>query len=410
MCAHGAATIGPAIFPKLLRGLGMDPTKATIKAMWEELDTDKNGEVDFEEFCAFMKDRHRVKSRSEAEKELREAFKELQKAKRAIAGLWDSDVRSLWSEAVGANAWAVDASVAAFCGAAAVIYHGIVGDVFGPLVEKYLDIPPSITVYAVALLALFPLCQLDLATLAKFSLMGCASVFLTAFAILYRAVDGTYAPDGIHRESAVASAATGGCCGVSAKALVLSANLGLAYVAHYNAPPLAESLARGDGGARRRFRQVTFLSFTVLVALYAGVMAAGKATFGDAARAFFCVLLFFVPSLCRATSSSDGVQPEAPPRRQRRDTPRDAIDATPLDAVDAAPHAQARTCCSTTARPTRSPASRASRRARRSCSAFRSCFPAFTIPRRDCYRRRGRRRSRSGGARGARSGRCASCS
>ena len=195
-----------------------------------------------------------------------------------------SDVRSLWSEAVGANAWAVDASVAAFCGAAAVIYHGIVGDVFGPLVEKYLDIPPSITVYAVALLALFPLCQLDLATLAKFSFMGCASVFLTAFAILYRAVDGTYGEDGIHRASAVASEATGGCCGVSAKALVLSANLGLAYVAHYNAPPLAESLARGDGGARRRFRQVTFLSFTVLVALYAGVMAAGKATFGDAAR------------------------------------------------------------------------------------------------------------------------------
>ena len=211
-----------------------------------------------------------------------------------------SDVRSLWSEAVGANAWAVDASVAAFCGAAAVIYHGIVGDVFGPLVEKYLDIPPSITVYAVALLALFPLCQLDLATLAKFSLMGCASVFLTAFAILYRAVDGTYGEDGIHRASAVASEATGGCCGVSAKALVLSANLGLAYVAHYNAPPLAESLARGDGGARRRFRQVTFLSFTVLVALYAGVMAAGKATFGDAARSrlrpfsfcAFCVVLF----------------------------------------------------------------------------------------------------------------------
>ena len=173
------------------------------------------------------------------------------------------------------------------------------GDVFGPLVEKYLDIPPSITVYAVALLALFPLCQLDLATLAKFSLMGCASVFLTAFAILYRAVDGTYGEDGIHRASAVASEATGGCCGVSAKALVLSANLGLAYVAHYNAPPLAESLARGDGGARRRFRQVTFLSFTVLVALYAGVMAAGKATFGDAAR--------FAPR---------------PPRRHRRDTPR----------------------------------------------------------------------------------------
>ena len=185
---------------------------------------------------------------------------------------------------------------------------------FGPLVEKYLDVPPSITVYAVALLALFPLCQLDLATLAKFSLMGCASVFLTAFAILYRAVDGTYGEDGIHRASAVASEATGGCCGVSAKALVLSANLGLAYVAHYNAPPLAESLARGDGGARRRFRQVTFLSFTVLVALYAGVMAAGKATFGDAARLF--LRGFFLCLLCKAFARR-WRPPEAPPRRQR---------------------------------------------------------------------------------------------
>lgn len=196
-----------------------------------------------------------------------------------------SDVRELWSAAVSPrSAWAVDASVAAFCGAAAVIYHGIVGDVFGPLLETY-GVGTPATVYAVAVLALFPLCQLDLATLAKFSLMGCASVGLTAFVILKRALDGTYLAEGAHRASAVVGEATGGCCDVSARALVLSANLGLAYVAHYNAPPLAESLARGDGGARRRFRRVTFLSFSLLVALYAGVMAAGKATFGDAARA-----------------------------------------------------------------------------------------------------------------------------
>ena len=74
LCSEGRATIGPEIFPKMLRGLGMDPTKATIKAMWEEMDTDKSGEVDFEEFCVFMKDRHHVKSRSEAERELREVF------------------------------------------------------------------------------------------------------------------------------------------------------------------------------------------------------------------------------------------------------------------------------------------------------------------------------------------------
>ena len=50
LCAQGRATVGLEIFPKLLRGLGMDPTKATIKSMWEEMDTNKNGEVDSEEF------------------------------------------------------------------------------------------------------------------------------------------------------------------------------------------------------------------------------------------------------------------------------------------------------------------------------------------------------------------------
>ena len=52
LCSEGGATIGPEIFPKLLRGLGMDPTKATIKAMWEEIDTDKTGEVDLRSFAS----------------------------------------------------------------------------------------------------------------------------------------------------------------------------------------------------------------------------------------------------------------------------------------------------------------------------------------------------------------------
>ena len=58
--AEDGAAIGPEIFPKLLRGLGMDPTEETIKSMWDEMDTDKSGAVDFEEFCMFMKDRYQA--------------------------------------------------------------------------------------------------------------------------------------------------------------------------------------------------------------------------------------------------------------------------------------------------------------------------------------------------------------
>lgn len=69
---------------------------------------------------------------------------------------------------------------------------------------------------------------------------------------------------------------------------MLCANLGLAFVAHYNAPPLAESLAAGraadDPTLARDFRFVTRASFAVLTALYAAVMCAGASTFGDAAK------------------------------------------------------------------------------------------------------------------------------
>eukprot|EP00629_Pelagomonadales_sp_RCC1024_P009272 CAMPEP_0119282776 /NCGR_PEP_ID=MMETSP1329-20130426/27269_1 /TAXON_ID=114041 /ORGANISM="Genus nov. species nov., Strain RCC1024" /LENGTH=212 /DNA_ID=CAMNT_0007283437 /DNA_START=8 /DNA_END=643 /DNA_ORIENTATION=- len=83
-----------------------------------------------------------------------------------------TDVRGLWAAAVSErSAWAVDASVALFCGAAAVIYHGIVGDVFAPL----LGAGPEPVVLGVAALVLWPLCQLPLRALASCSSLGCAA-------------------------------------------------------------------------------------------------------------------------------------------------------------------------------------------------------------------------------------------
>ena len=195
-----------------------------------------------------------------------------------------TDLRGLWANAVSEDtAWLVDASVGLFCGAALVIYHGVVGDVFGPVVGRWLAGGHAKAILAVAAGCLWPLCQLDLAALARFSLVGCASVAATACVILLRSVDGSYAPGGKYFGAPATRA--GGWLGLAPKMLVLSANLGLAYIAHYNAPPLAGSLAPGrePAEAARDFSAVTVRSFAVLVALYAAVMVAGAATFGDAA-------------------------------------------------------------------------------------------------------------------------------
>ena len=105
------------------------------------------------------------------------------------------------------------------------------------------------------------------------------SVAATACVILLRSVDGSYAPGGKYFGAPATRA--GGWLGLAPKMLVLSANLGLAYIAHYNAPPLAGSLAPGrePAEAARDFSAVTVRSFAVLVALYAAVMVAGAATF-----------------------------------------------------------------------------------------------------------------------------------
>ncbi|KAH8076937.1 phospholipase [Aureococcus anophagefferens] len=190
-----------------------------------------------------------------------------------------TDLRGLWANAVSEDtAWLVDASVGLFCGAALVIYHGVVGDVFGPVVGRWVAGGHATAILAVAAGCLWPLCQLDLAALARFSLVGCASVAATACVILLRSVDGSYAPGGRYFDAPATRA--GGWLGLAPKMLVLSANLGLAYIAHYNAPPLAGSLAPGrePAEAARDFSAVTVRSFAVLIALYAAVMMAKLAT------------------------------------------------------------------------------------------------------------------------------------
>ena len=60
--------------------------------------------------------------------------------------------------------------------------------------------------------------------------------------------------------------------GVSAKAFVLASNLGLAYIAHYNAPRYYVEL---EGKNPEKFGKVVWTGFGVLATLYVGVMVSG---------------------------------------------------------------------------------------------------------------------------------------
>ena len=60
--------------------------------------------------------------------------------------------------------------------------------------------------------------------------------------------------------------------------LVLASNLGLAYIAHYNAPNFYRSLKDTNS---KRFRLMVNITFITLITLYIATMMAGYATFGD---------------------------------------------------------------------------------------------------------------------------------
>lgn len=206
--------------------------------------------------------------------------------------------KGLWAATLGvSSAWVVDLSIALMCFSAAVIYSGILGDVFTPLLAlaglpARLNLRPA-NIGAITAAVLAPLSLLnDLSALAFTSVLGCAAVLYTVLFIVVRATDGSYA---------LPSAAAGKAAGAllaslptelaptfagqsswrcDATAFVLVSNLGLAFIAHYNAPAFYDSLTDASPA---RFGSVCGLAFAVLTGLYLLCMGFGYATFGDAA-------------------------------------------------------------------------------------------------------------------------------
>ena len=136
-----------------------------------------------------------------------------------------------------------------------------------------------------------------MSALAFTSALGCIAVLYTGCFIVCRCLDGSYRVGADTAAAAAAAAAKpvgrflaslpdglqpafsrSSRWRMDAKALILMSNLGLAYIAHYNAPTFYRAL---DQPSTERFGQVCAMAFGILSLLYLVIMLMGYFTFGD---------------------------------------------------------------------------------------------------------------------------------
>ena len=212
--------------------------------------------------------------------------------------------KDLWSYAFGSSetAWVVDTMVFVQCFFVSIIYTGLLGDVFSALLKGTLGIDAwwtsrtSVILLAAANI-LFPLNLIrDLSSLGFTSVLGLIAVLYTVGFIVLRAVDGTYGigsgipvvdggkafgkfvAEGLLPK--IPSFAKSTLWNVDLNSLVLISNLGLAFIAHYNAPSYWRSL--GNSASSKKFEIISKRAYLILAAIYTTTMVSGYATFGDA--------------------------------------------------------------------------------------------------------------------------------
>ena len=224
--------------------------------------------------------------------------------------------QGLWAETIGKDStYLVDSIIASMCLACAVIYSGILGDVFTPLLQSIgMDgLRRTTTIVALTVTLLLPMSLIkNLSALAFTSVLGFAAILYTVVFVTVRALDGTYSlPDGLFVAAATAAASPDANVAaavatpaidlpsfegsspykVGFASLVLASNLGLAYIAHYNGPAFYREL---DRTSSQRFSRMVRIAFTVLTLLYIVIMVAGYATFGTVCKGN--ILLNYNPS------------------------------------------------------------------------------------------------------------------
>jgi len=200
--------------------------------------------------------------------------------------------KGLWSKTIGdSTTYLVDAMIALMCLACCVIYSGILGDVFTPLLDG-MGFPDQFNsrtsnILAITTAVLFPLSLIkDLSALAFTSILGFSAIMYTVIFIVIRALDGSYtvgtgrfAIEGVL--AGMPSFEHMSLFNVDFSSLVLASNLGLAFIAHYNAPSYYRSLQDTNS---KRFRSMVNIAFSIIVSLYTVTMTAGYWTFGEACQ------------------------------------------------------------------------------------------------------------------------------
>lgn len=186
------------------------------------------------------------------------------------------------------------------CLACAVIYSGILGDVFTPLLDSA-GVPSNLNfrtsnILIITAALLFPMSLIkNLSALAFTSLLGFGAIIYTVVFIVVRALDGSYALDGgkfvVDSVITTPSFVKSSLWNFEFTSLVLASNLGLAYIAHYNGPAFYRELRNTNS---KRFKGMVSISFAILTLLYMITMSAGYSTFGDVCQGN--ILLNYHPS------------------------------------------------------------------------------------------------------------------
>lgn len=200
------------------------------------------------------------------------------------------DFKGLWAVTLGEKStYVVDLMISILCIACSVIYSGILGDVFTPLFDKAglpakYNIRNQNIIFLTATI-LLPLSLVkDLSALAFTSILGFSAIAYTVFFIVVRSLDGTYSLSSdsakflVDNIIAKPSFDKSTMWNFDFTSLVLASNLGLAYIAHYNAPIFYRSLKNTNS---KRFSKMVGISFTILTCLYIVTMCTGYSTFGD---------------------------------------------------------------------------------------------------------------------------------
>ena len=82
----GSGAIGTDELGEAMKSLGLATSEAELEALIREVDADGNGEIDFEEFCACMK---QMSDKKESEEEtIRSCFKVTRYSPKRAMGRW----------------------------------------------------------------------------------------------------------------------------------------------------------------------------------------------------------------------------------------------------------------------------------------------------------------------------------